>query len=868
MRTRRLLALALALCTQAAAAQVLTEWVETDLANDPYKLALGYPVPIPVNTPTPFAGFRSYAGLHARHQDLAATTPWVHPEMIGTTRQGRTIWAYRLGDGDFETIYGLPEPATLTNGGIHAREWQTPEVVTGILELIATFEGDNHFYDYLRDNVNMIVIPSLNIDGFLQTQRFPSTNYLETDISNPSGSPRDGRMRRKNMLGVDEVLNTTGDHLFGVDLNRNNSPYWATSGSSSSDNRSLVYHGSSAISEPETQALDAAAALGPADQLRVYTDVHSFSQVLLWSKNNNARQAAITAGMLNFFNQHHRRFPAGKIYPFHQSTNVGTNVGIGATDEHFYQVYQVPSFTLEVEPSQPIAFGLSHPELPGWGADYGGVVENGHDGFILPESEVPRVRTELAQTFAAVYYRQAGPPNIQAMRFVDDATGAVVFEAEWDITGPQQRTLHHQQIQPLQLGRDYTQWVAYSKPMRWRAGGEVVPFQGLSEGFLSVLGGTDVASQTLTTSVTSTTWLDQAGGAPDGYMHYEDDAVAIRFQYPLDATNLGAVSGTTDATIRNTAWDITGILVDADPSTIAHWANGNWVNYENTQGADSDFGGEDATISVQVTDEALGAPFVLEPGIAAAWGDPERVGEGFIIEMLENGLAVMFWFTNDDDGGQDWYIGVGEVRGNRLLFPRLLRVSGGVFGDDFDPNAVTEEVVGSAKFLWSGCDTGTMDWRIGTRTGRQNLVRLTSLMGMPCGTPPPLPPISEYAVWSGSWGDPTHDGEGWTVEILPDGSALAFWFSFGPDGHRRWYFGIGDFVDGKLVFDNMLSTTGGVFGEDFDPDDVTEFHWGTLELALDCDGGTATYVPVEAGFEAGQQNVQKITNMDGPACAP
>lgn len=142
------------LASSAVSAQVLTEWVETRNASSTDVIALGYPVPIPVNTPLPFDGFRTYAGLHMRHQDLAASTEYVHPEEIGTTFSGRTIWAYRLGDADKLTIDGLPEPATLTNGGIHAREWQSPEVVTGILELLALHENDNHFYDYLRDNVN------------------------------------------------------------------------------------------------------------------------------------------------------------------------------------------------------------------------------------------------------------------------------------------------------------------------------------------------------------------------------------------------------------------------------------------------------------------------------------------------------------------------------------------------------------------------------------------------------------------------------------------------------------------------------------------------------------------------------------------
>ncbi len=269
-------------------AQVLTEWVETDPTNDQFKITLGYPVPIPVDTPAPFDGFRTYAGLHMRHQDLAATTPWVHPEPIGTTHHGRTVWAYRLGDDDLVTVDGLPEAATLTNGGIHAREWQTPEIVTGILELLATHESDKHFYDYLRDNVNMIVIPSMNIDGLMQTQRYPRLNYLLSDPEYPNDYPRDGRMRRKNMRDTDEDLFTTFDHLNGIDLNRNNSPYWSTNPNrSSSDPQSIVYHGESAASEPEIQALDVAAQLGPIDRLRLFTDVHSYSMVTYWMRNSD-----------------------------------------------------------------------------------------------------------------------------------------------------------------------------------------------------------------------------------------------------------------------------------------------------------------------------------------------------------------------------------------------------------------------------------------------------------------------------------------------------------------------------------------------------------------------------------------------------
>ena len=109
--------------------------------------------------------------------------------------------------------------------------------------------------------------------------------------------------------------------------------------------------------------------------------------------------------------------------------------------------YQVPSWTLEIEPS-----GGLHEGLPGQGADYGGLGRNGHDGFILPDSEVERVRTELAQTFAVAYYQQSGPPSIAAVRFVDNASGSVVAEKEWDVSGETARELHSFQVQPTSAG--------------------------------------------------------------------------------------------------------------------------------------------------------------------------------------------------------------------------------------------------------------------------------------------------------------------------------------------------------------------------------------------------------------------------------
>lgn len=847
-------------------AQVLTEWVENRSSTDADEIALGYPVPIPVDTPLPFDGFRSYAGLHTRHQDLAATTPWVHPEALGTTRAGRTIWAYRLGDNDLLTVNGLPESATLVNGGIHAREWQSPEVVTGILELFALHESDQHFYDYLRDNVNMIVIPTLNIDGFMQTQRYPTLNYLQSDPDDPASSPRDGRMRRKNMLSTDADLFTTSDHLNGVDLNRNNDPYWATRSDRSSPNlNSIVHHGAAPASEPEIQALDAAAQLGPIDRLRMYTDVHSFSMVHFWIRNFNSRLALQTEKVLKTFSDHHVTFPAGKNYVFSNRGNVPTNAGIGTTDEYFTKTYQIPSWTLEVEPSNGQVF---HAPLPGSGGDYGGVSENGHDGFILPESEIRRVREQLAQSFAAVYYRQAGPPIIKNVRILDQETGAVIFEAEWDIVDNQTRSLYSRQLQPLELEHSYDLWLSFNKPMRWREDGLVVPFPGQSESGLEVDGSLLVAGSTLTTSIAESAWLDQPTGASDGYLRYQDDSLRISFSLPDDTQNRSLIIAQTEATLKFRASDMTGMNTDTNPATVADWKLGAWSGYENDAGNESDIGGSDTSITFQVTNENVPPPFHIQPGITASWFDPARNGEGYVIQILENNIAVMYWFTYDAEGAQDWYAASGHIKGNRIVFPEVLRASGGEFGPGFDPDKVSFEVVGSASFVWSGCDQAEVSYQFGLQHEHLQLNRITHVLGAQCDASTTFPPEPVEQFLSGSWYDPDHAGEGYIVEVLADNRAVVFWFSFDPEGHRRWFFSEGEIRDGKLLFDDMLTASGGVFGPEFDPASVEFTPWGRLELDLGCEKGIATYSSSEEGFGSGTLNVVRLTSIDQLNCKP
>ena len=581
-----------------AASQAQTtirSWTEGNSA-----LGLGYPVPIPVDTPEPFDGFRTYNGLFTKHQALAMDNPYITGHAVGQTHYDRDIWAYVLSDADDTTVYGIKEGAMLINGGIHAREWQSPETLTQIITDFHDHSEDRSFYQYLLENTTIVTIPVNNVDGFLQTQRYPTENWLGDDITSPQFWPRDGRMRRKNMRDTDEDLSTQNDHLNGVDLNRNNNPYWATSNSSSNDVRELRYHGPFVESEPETQARLAAADLVDEDQLRIYTDVHSYSQVHFSVRTFNQNTNTLQTRVLSDFTRHHQALPGAKRY-LDVPSPAGS--GIGSTDEYFSVNYQIPSWTLEIEPTSPPGQGQvdTHPELPGYGADYGGFAINGHDGFILPESEIRRVRENLAETFMVVWYGQAGPPSITQLRVIDPDTNAIVFDAEWDMGENGERVLYQQSFQDLLSGKDYSLLIRFDKPMRWRdEAGEVAALPGQTTA-LDPIVRAELDGEDVELNLSNPRWVNEKSSAWESYGFYQDDTAVVDFNID-PAVN---AADTVNLNWRLFTTDMIGQSIDANPQTPVTWSGGQWINYEDSTGADSINGGFDTTIEFTVSNQAF-----------------------------------------------------------------------------------------------------------------------------------------------------------------------------------------------------------------------------------------------------------------------
>lgn len=538
----------------------------TELQDDDTHIALGYPPPIPVASETPVAGFRTYATLDARHQNLMAATGAYTRHIVGTTRSGRDIPAYRLGDADTTRPNGGNEGAILINGGIHAREWQSPESVTEFLERLAEGADDGGVLQYIHENLTTVLIPVLNVDGFLQTQRYPVT------VTAHQFQPREGRMRRKNLLNpnggvVDEDITTITDNFFGVDLNRNNPDGFGQNNGSSNSVTSLIYRAGTPGSEPEITALRAAAALAPAERLRMYSDTHSFTQAYLVSTaSNHSRLQQITIQLLVAM----RAAGGGRYAAFHDAPGGD----IGTTSDYFSETHRVPAWTLEIEPIN----GAS---------DYGGS-SHGHGGFITPDAHITRVRDEIARMYIMGAYRQAGPPAVREV-IIADAGGTVIQHHRWDVSG-NARTLTTLTDTPPVAGTTYTLWVAFDKPMDSGSAADRIGGGSLSvalrpgSGAPTVLG-TLVASQWESTP--------RVGTGTSGYLRYARDAAVLTFTMP----NLKGNS----ARLEFTAADLSLMALDANPATIADWNAGNWTGYESSNGSAGDGGGTDASIQISLT---------------------------------------------------------------------------------------------------------------------------------------------------------------------------------------------------------------------------------------------------------------------------
>ena len=267
----------------------------------------------------------------------------------------------------------------------------------------------------------------------------------------------------------------------------------------------------------------------------------------------------------------------------------------------------------------------------------------------------------------------------------------------------------------------------------------------------------------------------------------------------------------------------------------------------------------------------------ITTGQSGAWFDPTHDGEGYFLQVLSETQAVVFWFTYDKNGNQFWMVGVGNIVGSKIIFPDLQSPHGGKFGPDFDPDDVEYPTWGTLELDFSSCDSGVATYAGPAEfgSGTLNLKRLTTLWGIDCDGNQSSPSTNGSGFlnvgFSGSWFDPSHNGEGFVVEILNETTALVIWFTYDRSGNPTWLLNTGVIDGATIIINNLEITSGGVFGPGFDPDKVVREPWGTAAFTFTSCGnggsaGNMRYAPPPAFDPESNQFLNRLVSIHGIEC--
>ena len=206
------------------------------------------------------SAYHDYAEMVSEIQQAAADHPGIFSLFsIGTSYEGRTIWAGKISDnvGTDEA-----EPEVLFTHHQHAREHLTVEMALYTLGILTNEYGTTQQITDLVNNREIWIVFDMNPDGG------------EYDIA--TGSYRSWRKNRQPNSGSSAV---------GTDLNRNWDYRWGCCGGSSGTTSSETYRGPAAFSAPETQRVRDfvnSRVIGGQQQITAAIDFHTYSELVLW----------------------------------------------------------------------------------------------------------------------------------------------------------------------------------------------------------------------------------------------------------------------------------------------------------------------------------------------------------------------------------------------------------------------------------------------------------------------------------------------------------------------------------------------------------------------------------------------------------
>lgn len=275
--------------------------------------------PAPRGVGGSMGGFKTLAEINQAMDDLQAAYPnLVSPKYsLGTSIQGRPIWAMRISDNP--TVDEAAEPVAWFDAIHHAREPMSGESLLLFAEWLCDNYGSDPEVTRMVESRNIVFVPCVNPDGYEYNRQ-----------TNPSG----GGMWRKNRRN-------NGGGSYGVDLNRNYDWEWGPQWSGSSGNPdSDIYRGTAPFSEPESQAIrDELAAHPPGMSI----SAHTFSNLWIYPWGYSTVYTPDDAQ----FRWYGQQMTATSGYIYGTAWEVLYTAN-GVSTDHHYGVHSTFAFTPEI----------------------------------------------------------------------------------------------------------------------------------------------------------------------------------------------------------------------------------------------------------------------------------------------------------------------------------------------------------------------------------------------------------------------------------------------------------------------------------------------------------------------------------------
>lgn len=297
--------------------------------------------------------YRQYVDYTDDLKELADTYPdLVEPVVVGSTFEGRTIEGVELASDVGKA--GDGRPVYLNMGAHHAREWPSAEFPMEWAISLAEDYGTDPRVTALLDSVRVVIIPVVNVDGFIASRSFGTSPLDDDQIATLALSVAGiGAYIRKNCrptTPADMVIPCPARVGSGVDTNRNYGAYWGGAGAST-DTTSQGYRGEGPFSEPETQAMREYMSTLPAI---INITNHTFTEEGQWLRQPGFEDDPITDpdgdGIHETPDEHvHAEIGDAMALSTGWESNKSTILGsiTGATEDWNYYVQSAYGFTPE-----------------------------------------------------------------------------------------------------------------------------------------------------------------------------------------------------------------------------------------------------------------------------------------------------------------------------------------------------------------------------------------------------------------------------------------------------------------------------------------------------------------------------------------